>query len=377
MSMPRITLLSADCTIHSLARPRLLARMLAHRFEVEVVAPVFPGDQDAYASSNWPGPYVPVPVRPFPEFARSARRLIDALTGDVVYALKPRATSLGIALLARRQRRLPVVVDLDDREIYHCYPYSHHLAKNLLLSFKEWRHPNAYPLTLAMDHLVRKADYVTSVSSYFQRLFGGSVIPQAVDTELFDPTRYDRERLRSEWGLDGNRVVLFMGRPLPHKGLDEIVRAVGMSRHPEVRLVVVGGWTPYVERLREMERVVFLGPQPFEKCPAFLAMADAVMLPQRASPISLGQMPTKLPEAMAMGVPVITTAISDIAEQVGDCGIVVQPGDVGSLARALDRVLGDEDLARKMGVAARQRIERLYSTKAVRPALERVFERYV
>ncbi|MHB0869180.1 MAG: glycosyltransferase family 4 protein [Chloroflexota bacterium] len=377
MSRPKISILAANCTIHSLARPRLLAQLLAPRFDVEVVAPIFPGDDDVYAGSQWPGAYLPVPVRPFPEFARSAGKLADTLTGDVVYACKPKATSMGVALLARRRRKLPLVVDVDDREIYHCYPYSYHVAKNLLLSLRQWRHPNAFPLTLAMDRLVRNADQVTSVSSYFQRLFGGTIVPQAVDTDLFDPARYDRAALRREWGLDGHRVVLFLGRPLPHKGLDEIVKAVEMSNHPEVRLVVVGGWTPFVERLRGMKRVLFLGPQPFEKGPAFLAMADVVMVPQRANPIALGQMPTKLPEAMAMGVPVIASAISDIPEQIGDGGIVVAPGDLPGLARALDRLLEDDALARQMGQVARLRAERLFSMTAVRPTIERVFERYV
>ena len=43
--------------------------------------------------------------------------------------------------------------------------------------------------------------------------------------------------------------------------------------------------------------------QSFELAPAFLSMADVIMLPQRPGPISAGQMPTKIPEAMAMGVP--------------------------------------------------------------------------
>ncbi len=371
-----ISLLAANCTIHSLARPRLLAQLLSSRYQVEVVAPVFPGDEDVYAEAAWPGSYTPVAVRPFPRFARSVGDLLDALTGDVIYACKPRATSLGVALLARRRRRVPVVLDVDDREIYHCYPYSFHASKNLLLSFREWRHPNAFPLTLAMEKLAGSADHVTSVSSYFRRLFGGTVVPQAVDTGLFDPARYDRARLRRDWGLEGHRVVLFLGRPQPHKGLDEIVEAIKRSAHPEVRLVVVGGWTPYVERLNGVDRVQFLGPQPFEKGPAFLAMADVVMVPQRTGPVALGQMPTKVPEAMAMGVPVIATAISDLPDQVGVGGMVTPPGDVDALARALDQLLGDEGLAAAMGRAARRRAVELYSMAAVRPTIESVFEQH-
>lgn len=377
MSRPKISLLAANCTIHSLARPRILAHLLGERYEVEVVAPVFVGDEDVYAGSRWPGRYIPVPVRRLPGFLRSVGDLLDALTGDVIYACKPRATSLGVALVAKRKRGVPLVVDVDDREIYHCYPYSFHMAKSLLLSVKEWSDPNGYPFTLATERLVRRADHVTSVSTYFRRMFGGTIVPQAVDSDLFDPARYDREAFRWQWGLDRCRVVLFLGRPQPHKGLAEIVEAVKRCRHPEVRLVVVGGWTPYVESLRGMDRVIFLGPQPFEKGPAFLAMADVAMVPQRDNPISRGQMPTKVPEAMAMGVPVIASDLADMAEQVRNGGIVVPPGDISALARALDLVLGDASLAKEMGDAARRRCVELYSIKAVRPAIERVFQQYV
>lgn len=377
MSRTKISLLAANCSIHSLARPRILAQLLGARFDVDVVAPVFPGDEDVYAGSRWPGRYIPIPVRKLPSFLRSMDDVIDALTGDVVYACKPRATSLGIALLAKRKRHTPVVVDVDDHEIYHCYPFSSHMSKNLLLSVKEWADPNAYPYTLVMERLVRHADHVTSVSSYFRGLFGGTIIPQAIDTGLFDPARYGRDALRRQWGLDRYKVVLFLGRPQPHKGLAEILQAVRMSRHPEIRLVVVGGWTPYVETLRKSERVLFFGPQPFDKGPAFLAMADVVMVPQRDNPISWGQMPTKIPEAMSMGVPVIATKLADIAEQVGNGGIVVPTNDISALSGALDRLLGDESLAREMGRIARQRCVELYSMKAVQPTMERVFEQYV
>ena len=377
MVRKKISLLAADCTIHSLARPRILARLLESRFDLEVVAPVFPGDEDVYVQSSWPGRYIPVPVRRLPDFLKSAGDLIDALTGDAIYACKPKATSLGVALLAKRRRRVPVVVDVDDREIYHCYPYSRHFVKNLVLSARDWADPGAYPYTLAMEQLVRRADHVTSVSSYFRSLFGGTIIPQAIDTSMFDPARYDREMLRDQWGLDRYKVVLFLGRPQPHKGLEEILKAVKQSRHPEVRLVIVGGWTPYVETLVRMDRVIFFGPQPFEKGPIFLSMADVVMVPQRDSPISRGQMPTKVPEAMAMGVPVIVTDVADLAEQVRDGGIVVPPNDIVALTNALDRLLSDDDLAKEMGKTARRRCIDLYSLEAVRPKLEGVFARNI
>lgn len=379
MSRAKISLLAANCTIHSLARPRILARLLARRYDVDVVAPLFPGDDDVYAPSIWPEGcrYIPVKVRPFPDFARSVGDLMDALTGKAVYACKPKATSLGVALMARRRLEVPIVVDVDDREVYHCYPYSYHMSKNLLLSLRQWRHPNAFPLTMMLEGLVPRTDHVTSVSGHFQRLFGGTVIPQAVDTELFDPSRYDRSRVRQQWGLNDLKVVLFLGRPQPHKGLEEMLQAIRGCGDPAARLVVVGGRTPYLETLLGDDRLVYLGLQPFERGPEFLAAADVVMVPQRLNPISMGQMPTKIPEAMAMGIPLIVSEVADMVDQVADAGITVPSGDVAALTRALRRVLGDPELARGMGATGRRRAVEKYSIEAVRPTMEWVFGRYV
>jgi glycosyltransferase involved in cell wall biosynthesis len=375
----KVSILASTCTVTSLARPRILAGLLEGAFEVEVVAPVFPGDVDVYADSRWPGTYTPVPVRPFPGFARSAGDLLDAITGDVVYACKPRATSFGVALWGKRRLQRPVVVDVDDREIFLCYPYSSHTSKNLLFSAREWANPNAYPLTLTLDRLAHRADHVTTVSRHYQRLFGGTIIPQAVDTDFFCPDHYDRPALRRQWGLDEFRVVLFLGRPQPHKGLEEIIHAVTSSRHPEVRLVVAppaGGPSPYAESLRGHERVIVLEPESFARSPALLAASDVVMVPQRINPIAMGQMPTKIPEAMAMGVPVISTDIADIREQVGEGGLIVPPGDVAALTEALDRLLDDDGLAQRLGQAARERAANHYSLTAVRPTMQGVFARY-
>jgi glycosyltransferase involved in cell wall biosynthesis len=88
-------------------------------------------------------------------------------------------------------------------------------------------------------------------------------------------------------------------------------------------------------------------------------------------------MPTKIPEAMAMGVPVIATDVSDMAQQIGDGGLVVPPGDVSALAAALDKLLDDESLAHGLRCAARRRAVACCSMTAVRPEIEKVFEPYV
>src|SRR5690606_5775646 len=111
----KISLIASDESTAPLYRVRLLARALARRFEVEVLGYHFePSGLDPLAPRDFP--YRAQTARALPGFLDDARALAEQVSGDVIYAMKPRPTSFGTALLAARKRGLPVLVDLDDWE---------------------------------------------------------------------------------------------------------------------------------------------------------------------------------------------------------------------------------------------------------------------
>lgn len=358
----KITLIASDETSAPLYRVRLLARMLMRRFEVEVVGFHFrPDELDPLAPRDFP--YQGVAARGWPAFYRDARALAGRVTGDLVYAMKPRPTSYGVALALRAATGRPVVVDVDDWEPYMIHPYSKYALKNAAYALPRLLEPNNYLATRLMDVLIRRADGVTTVSSHFQGRYGGILAPQYVDTERFDPGRYAREALRRRYELDGHMVAVFAGIAQPNKGVGEILAAFRkLGDRRDWRLVVVGPKTPYAQELAgKDDRVVLLGTQPPQEAPAFLSMADLVVLPQRPEPASAGQMPMKLYEAMAMALPVVSTAVSDIPVLLEGCGRVVPAGDVDALALAIGELLDHPELARALGERARSRIVEAYS----------------
>jgi glycosyltransferase involved in cell wall biosynthesis len=108
--------------------------------------------------------------------------------------------------------------------------------------------------------------------------------------------------------------------------------------------------------------VIALGPQPFELMPELLATADIVVLPQtRREPKSLGYIPCKMYEAMAMGIPVISSDLCDIPEILEGCGYVVPADDPAALQARIEHVLTHPDEAREMGRRARRRVIERYS----------------
>jgi glycosyltransferase involved in cell wall biosynthesis len=86
-------------------------------------------------------------------------------------------------------------------------------------------------------------------------------------------------------------------------------------------------------------------------------------------------MPMSVLEAMAAGLPVLATSVGGIPEAVADGveGFLVPPGDVDALAARLAQLLEDEALARRMGEAARRKVESTFSSDAVLPRVERLY----
>jgi glycosyltransferase involved in cell wall biosynthesis len=371
----KISVLGFDLSDNATGRADLLARLLGTRWEVEVVGPRF-GEGLWRPALDGGVAHRPVAVgsaHRYPRFAGLWRELAARADGDVLYASKLRPTSYGVALLARRGRRRPLLLDIDDWELGF---FRRSGAWGTLGRSVNVGNPNGLPWTWLMERLVGRADAVTVASRFLQRRFGGTLIPHARDTEAWDPARYDRAAGRARIGVGDERVVMFLGTPRAHKGVDDLVEAVGLVGG-DVRLVLVGADAGTEARRRWAARswVRLVGQIPFDDVPRYLVAADVVAVPQRATTDTQGQVPAKLFDAMALGRPIVATTVSMIPEILTGCGVLVPPGDVVALATALRRLLDDPVEAAELGRRARERCQERYSFTAARAALFPLVER--
>jgi glycosyltransferase involved in cell wall biosynthesis len=371
----KISVLAFDLSDNATGRADLLARLLVPRWQVEVVGPCF-GDSLWRPALGSPVRYRPVVVgraRRYPRFAGLWRALLAHADGDILYASKPRATSYGVALLARRRRPRPLLLDIDDWEVGF---FRRAGAWGTLGRALNVRNPNGLPWTWLMERLTKRTETITVASRFLQQRFGGTLVPHVRDTEAWDPARYDRTAARAGLGLSAERVVMFLGTPRGHKGVDDLVEAVG-ALGGDVRLVLVGTDASSEAGRRWAARpwVRLVGEVPFDEVPRYLVAADAVAVPQRATSDTVGQMPAKIFDAMALARPIVSTAVSMIPEVIEGCGLLVPPGDVVALAAALRRLLDDPATAAELGRRARLRCQAHYSYTAARAALFPVIER--
>ncbi|GAA1059036.1 glycosyltransferase family 4 protein [Agromyces bracchium] len=180
------------------------------------------------------------------------------------------------------------------------------------------------------------------------------VVGNAVDVARFTPFagHSDERPMR----------VMFVGRVVPAKGVDTLLRAVAGFGPSELEVVVVGsgGFDPgaplteYESDLRTL--AAMSGPRvefrPFvdrTALPALLRTADVLCVPSRwAEPSGL-----TVGEGLATGIPVVASRVGGIPEAAGPAGLLVPPDDPVELAAAIRRLLDDPELRRRVGRAGR------------------------
>ena len=187
-------------------------------------------------------------------------------------------------------------------------------------------------------------------------------VPPGVDLTLFTATDYEDSRRQLDWASD-ERVVLFVGRIDPIKGLDVLVEALSLVTHPRRRFVFIGGdldetgqpigplaeVAAAAERRGIADRSVFLGAQPQDRLPLYYSAADIVAVPSRYESFGLVAV-----EAMATGTPVIASRVGGLTFTVEDgvSGILVPNGDSAAMGKAIHDLLTDDDRREVMGEQA-------------------------
>ncbi|MGH2686633.1 MAG: glycosyltransferase family 4 protein, partial [Actinomycetota bacterium] len=192
-----------------------------------------------------------------------------------------------------------------------------------------------------------------------------TAIHHGVDTERIRPAPADEvARARRRFGIDGP-YLLFLGGLEPRKNLPRLVAAYGRLADPP-HLVIAGASVPWNPEgrgaldaaLAELspavrERVVLTGYLGDRDKVAVLSGAEALVLPSLYEGFGF-----PVVEAMACGIPVLTSNVSSLPEVAGDAALLVDPLDEEMIADGIRRVVGDDGLRTRLVEAGRARVGR-------------------
>jgi glycosyltransferase involved in cell wall biosynthesis len=224
---------------------------------------------------------------------------------------------------------------------------------------------------IGLDKLVDTARVIVTVSDYAKKFL----------QERF-PERADRIR-RIYNGLNLAEfepadfssippLILAVGRLITKKAFADLIRACGLiAEHGKSFRCEIIGEGPLenelrhqIEQLDLQSRVALSGAKPQLEVRQRLAAANVFVLPSVVDlDGGMDNLPTVIMEAMATGLPVVSTDVGGIPEMVvqNETGFLVRPGDAVRLAGAIERVIDDRSLAQKLGEAGYERAQELFS----------------
>jgi colanic acid/amylovoran biosynthesis glycosyltransferase len=178
--------------------------------------------------------------------------------------------------------------------------------------------------------------------------------------------------------------LVFVGRFVEKKGVDDLIEAVGTIVDPRPRLLLVGDgplYAPMRDRAAALGLdATFIGLQPPDAVARRLSESKVLVAPSRTAANGEAEgLPTTILEAASHGVPAISTLHSGIPEAVvdGRTGLLGAPGDRAALADNIKRLLGDDDLRARLGREARRRAEQLFDIRTQTRALEDLYDEVV
>ncbi len=213
------------------------------------------------------------------------------------------------------------------------------------------------------------AEYLKDLGITNDRIFQAR---NAVDVELFSKlaqkSRNHEIQIRSELSLP-SRYYLYVGRFVKEKGVFDLLQAyaqLGPRLRSEVGLVLAGNGADQYELIKQASRIKpgtirFVGFVHREQLPGLYAFADALILPTHSDTWGL-----VVNEGMSCGLPVIVTNVAGCARDLvkdGWNGCVIPPANSAQLSIAMDRLAGNSELRRQMGIRSRQIIQE-YSPNA-------------
>ena len=206
------------------------------------------------------------------------------------------------------------------------------------------------------------AEHAAALQPFRDRV---TVIPFGIDVDRWRPSEEVRRRADEICRRAGRPIVLFAGRHVPYKGVPVLIEAAAPL---DVEVVIAGdgpmraSWRGLAGSQAGAARFSFPGEVDDQELRALLVASGMFVLPSVTRAEAFGYVQL---EAMACGTPVISTALPTGVPWVNETGLVVPPNDVEALRHAIERLVGDPELASRLGALGEARARTEFSMRAM------------
>ncbi|MCX8079311.1 MAG: group 1 glycosyl transferase, partial [Geminocystis sp.] len=215
--------------------------------------------------------------KPLPSLIKTMWDLTGEIDGDVIYVIKPQMTSFGVGYLKAWRERKPIILDLDDWEMAEWG------GDEWRFSFQGDLRKPGHPIYVKfLERILDKVNAITVSSRFLQYRYGGTYLPSVRDTDVFNPSNYDSEKLRQENGLSNYKLLMFTGTAKPTQGIEDILTALDILNNPQLKLVLVGGncyHESYYQQLWERwgRWLVTIKPQAFDEMARVISLSHIIV----------------------------------------------------------------------------------------------------
>ncbi len=317
--------------------------------------------------SNFLLGYLSVVLFVFPK----AVRKLKTINPDIIVLNYPSAYTGLCGFLIGRILRKKIITEFNDIIAYYTIGLFSDRVSTKANSEKAFTGVLRNVLVLVQNYIVRHADLATALTTYTKRYAKSCgiskpihLIPDGVDTTLFDPSNVSKENLkkmRGKYGLeDSDKIILYIGRLEKWAGVDLILRCAKHLRHSDAKFLLVGEGRMVKEIA--MPNIICCGRVSHELVVDYLAMADVVLVPMQQDPLGQSASPLKLFEAMAMGKPVIASDTQGIRDVIrSKVNGILLPSDEKMWAGAILEMIENSNFASTLGRNARETVESGYN----------------
>lgn len=250
------------------------------------------------------------------------------------------------------------------------------------------------------NNLPRRADMVVATNFIGRMLISQGmpsgrviVIPMAADISAFHPG-IDGKEIRGRYGLGDSIVILYQGAVYRAFGIGTLIEAMSKvsQKNKDVKLLIVGfhrnreikfeqdeeivSFKRRVEQLGIKDKVVFTGPQPHEAIPNFVAASDICVNPAPYTIAHRAGSPGKVFEYMAVGKPVVSTALESVEDVVidGETGLLAKP-DAEDITEKILWLVENPSARARLGKNAREKVVAEYEWEKLGDKLINAFQR--